>query len=731
MKLKTLLLFTLTLFVSMASSAATTIKEVGGWFESGYITWDLVEGASTYHVYCKPVDGSYTQLDAALVRNYGDYGRADVLGITAGNYQFKVVPVAEDGTEMTDQAAESSPFEVRAHDRGGFAHFNYSGVGAYKDDGTLKNNAKVLYVTSKTAKTVTCTVVTDAKGKVETFTGLQAIIDARQKGYDTTPLAIRLIGTIEEADMDSFSSSAEGLQIKGKNADSEMNITIEGVGNDAGIRGFGILIRNCKSVELRNFASMLCMDDCVSFDTDNSNCWVHNIDFFYGKAGSASDQAKGDGSLDCKTNSKYMTFSYNRFWDSGKMALCGMKSESGENFISYHHNWFDHSDSRHPRVRTMTVHVYNNYFDGIAKYGVGATKGSNVFVESNYYRNVNKPMLISLQGSDMSDGEGTFSGETGGMIKAYGNVYAEKSTKFSLKTHKESATAFDCYEAATRDEVVPDTYKTLSGGTTYNNFDTDKSKMYVYTAHAAADVPAVVTGQYGAGRMQHGDFQWTFNNAVDDASYTVNTALKSAITNYKTSLVGIFGGEPAGGGDGGDGGDDGDDGGEDPVVPPVDGDYSCYFTADKKPSNAFYTITGSYSNSKGTATVNGTTYDWCLKMESATSIKFTTEEEMTLTLVFASSGTGNIKIDGVKVNAASGNIITYKLAAGAHELTKADSCNLFYINLTGTSDPTGIEETMNNALEEGDGIIYDLSGRVVKNPQRGIYIRNGKKIIFQ
>lgn len=720
MKIKTLLLFVFTLLVSIASSAAVSIKETGGWFESGYVTWNLVDGASTYHVYCKSVNGSYIKLDTELVRDYGTYGRADVLGIVPGSYIFKVVPVDEDGTEM-DMVAESTSFAVKAHDRAGFAHFNYSGVGAYKDDGTLKENAKVLYVTSKTAKTVTCDVVTDSKGKVETFTGLQAIIDARQKGYDTTPLVVRIVGTIEAADMDYFSSSAEGLQIKGKNADSEMNITLEGVGDDATIRGFGILLRNCKSVEIRNLAIMLCMDDCLSLDTDNSNCWIHNIDFFYGKTGSAADQAKGDGSLDCKTNSKYMTFSYNHFWDSGKMSLCGMKSESGENFISYHHNWFDHSDSRHPRVRTMTVHVYNNYFDGIAKYGVGATTGSNVFVESNYYRNANKPMLISLQGTDIVNGvkNGTFSGESGGMIKAFGNVYAEKSSNFKLVTHKQSATSFDCYEAETRDEVVPASYVTLSGGTSYNNFDTDKSKMYTYTADAATDVPGIVTGQYGAGRMQHGDFEWAFDNAVDDTSSDVNTALKTAITNYTTSLVGIFG--------------DTSGGGTTPVpptppVPPVDGDYTCYFTADKKPSNSFYSITGSYSKDKGTATVNGTVYTWCLKLESATSVKFTIEEEMTLTLVFAEGSTPNIKIDDTKVVSTSGNIITYVLNAGSHELTKADSNNLFYINLT-SSNPTGINEALNDAADE-DGIIYDLSGRVVKNPQRGIYIRNGKKIVF-
>lgn len=46
---------------------------------------------------------------------------------------------------------------------------------------------------------------------------------------------------------------------------------------------------------------------------------------------------------------------------------------------------FDHSDSRHARVRTMTVHMYNNYYQHCDVYGIGATSGSNIFMESNYY----------------------------------------------------------------------------------------------------------------------------------------------------------------------------------------------------------------------------------------------------------------------------------------------------------------------------------------------------------
>ena len=63
----------------------------------------------------------------------------------------------------------------------------------------------------------------------------------------------------------------EGLQIKGKNAYSNLNLTIEGIGEDAGIHGFGMLIRNAGNVELRNFAVMACLDDSVSLDTSNCN----------------------------------------------------------------------------------------------------------------------------------------------------------------------------------------------------------------------------------------------------------------------------------------------------------------------------------------------------------------------------------------------------------------------------------------------------------------------------
>jgi len=530
-------------FLTLCAKANhVTILEADGWLESGYVTWQKANGMK-YNVYVSPASAeSWTKLDDELVREYADYGRADALGLPAGNYRFKVVPVSGN-EEQTSDAAVSSLIEVKAYDRHGFAHkqAGETGIGAYNNDGTLKADARVLYVWAENAKTVSLKVKKDKKGTEATYTGLQNIIYGYQKGdangsYDERPLCVRIIGTIRDTDMDSFGSSEEGLQIKGSKEYQKMHITIEGVGNDATIWGFGFLLRNSASVELRNFGIMLCMDDCVSIDTKNEMIWIHHLDFFYGKPGSASDQKKGDGTLDIKGNSHWCTFSYNHFYDSGKSSLGGMKSESTTDYNTYHHNWFDHSDSRHPRIRTMSVHIYNNYFDGNSKYGVGMTYGGSAFVEQNYFRHCKNPMLISKQGTD-AKGSGTFSGEDGGVIKSYGNIVKDAA---SLVTYQQNASSWDCWEATERNDQVPADVVAKAGGTGYNNFDTDASVMYDYTPDAAADIPAIVTGKYGAGRMQHGDFQWAFDNATQDTNDAVIPELKSALENYQSPWVGFF-----------------------------------------------------------------------------------------------------------------------------------------------------------------------------------------------
>lgn len=665
------------------------ITEAKGWQESAYLKWAPFEGASSYNVY---VDDK--KIDAQLVRQYASYYRADVLGLKAGTYSVKVVPVNAEGTEIAG-ANTASNLVVKSFNREGFAHFNYSGVGAYNDNGTLKAGAKVLYITANTAKTVSTTVDT---GKPETITGLQSIIDAYSKGKDTTPIAFRIIGKVNLSDLDHISSSAEGLQIKG----AKMNMTFEGVGDDATVYGFGFLLREAESVEFRNFAIMRCLDDAMSLDTKNSHVWIHNMDLFYGKKGSAADQAKGDGTVDIKGDSKYVTVAYNRFWDNGKASMCGMKSETGENWITYHHNWFDHSDSRMARVRTMSVHMYNNYYQHNDVYGIGATSGSSIFMESNYFDAVKRPIMSSLQGTD-AKGDGTFSGEKGGLIKAYGNVFANKPDNFSYITYAENNTSFDAYEVSDPSEQVPASVKTLVGGTSYNNFDTNSSLMYAYSADKAEDVPSIVEGFYGAGRLNHGDIDFVIpdETVVTNGHQQPWPALASILDAYTSGVVKVFGesnaageggstegGSTGGSGEGGStGGSTGGttEGGS--TVTPIEGTVLVTFT-DSKPSSSIVTVSGNYATNKGTATIDGTSYSTCVKMESATNISVTVDKKVTMTLYFSSADSKtNAKIDGKKpaeVNAvidSTAKTMTVTLDAGSHTITKQDTCNLFGIKL--------------------------------------------------
>lgn len=511
-------------------TSAVSILESEGSLESANVEWSPVQGAASYNVYYKAadaLDSSYTKIDDELIRQYPSSFRADVLGLAAGNYVLKIVPVVN-GVDAINEEATTQALTVKANKREGFAFSPASPMktssGGYNDDGTVASNAEILYITASNVNTVTEDVVTNAKGTKTTCTGLVNILAGRQKGYDKSPLIIRMIGEIKASDITGLNEHTY-IQLKGC-----YNVTFEGVGKDATAYGWGFLIRDARNLELRNVGIMMFGDDAISLDTDNQNIWVHNNDLFYGAAGHDADQVKGDGSCDIKQDSTFVSVSYNHFHDSGKSSLCGMQ-DTQNYYVTYHHNWFDHSDSRHPRIRVGSVHVYNNYFDGNAKYGVGVTKGASAFVEANYFRDCKYPMLSSLQGTDIFyDSKGDFSGEDGGMIKAYNNKI-EGATR--LVYANQDPIQFDAYLASSRNEVVPSTYKTLVGGTTYNNFDTS-SVMYKYQPDSPDDVKESVTSY--AGRVDGGDLIFNFTDA-DDTSSVINPDLMAKVKNYSSTLV--------------------------------------------------------------------------------------------------------------------------------------------------------------------------------------------------
>lgn len=818
---KFLLLATVLCAPYLLYAQSVAITEATGWLESAFVKWTPVSGADSYNVYYTGGGISNKKIDTQLIRSYGTYMRADVMGLAAGTYTIKVAPVTA-GVEGT--ATETSTVTVLSHDRTGFAFDGGRVPGAYKADGTPKDGAVVLYIIENNKNTVSMSVT---GANANPCVGLQTILDGFKKGKDTRPLIVRLIGSISD-----LSYMLGGDLVIENNNNASSYITFEGVGNDAVANGWGLRIKSGSNIEVRNLGFMNCDSsegDDVGLQQDNDHIWVHNCDLFYGNAGSDADQIKGDGSMDCK-KSTYITFSYNHFWDNGKCNLLGLSEGTTTGlYITYHHNWYDHSDSRHPRVRYYSAHVYNNYFDGNAKYGTGSTLGSSVFVEGNYYRNCKHPMMISMQGTDVwnettkkndPNNMGTFSGEDGGIIKAYNNTfdasvgtnnmrfvaYGDVSTSYNISGVISSTVDFDAYLVSNRADLVPATVKSYQGSNTYNNFDTDGS---LYVKNLVPDVPEIAKTkviQY-SGRVTGGDFTWTFSNSSDDASYAVNTGLKSALTNYKTTLVSVQGesngaatsqtltipannnqtvasgtaiasivftwggdatdatvtGIPAsgltyvkdataktitisgtptatvsytvttsgsagtpvtgsgtitlttGGGTGGG---------------TTTGDMVQNFTTSGTTST-FYTISGNLTTSYGSATYSGLNLTQALKMESSTTITFTTTATATLTLVFGSSYTGTVKVDGTVYTPASGIITVSSLAAGAHTILKGSGSNyLFYMstayNSTGLNDAQSIQVTIYpNPVEDLMVIkteativkseVYNLTGEMVRN----------------
>ena len=725
------------------SAQTINITQATGWLETAYIKWTPVAGVDSYNVYY--TGGGFTdkKIDTQLIRSYGSYFRADALGLAAGTYTLKVVPVT---ANVEGTASVSSPVTVLPHDRNGFAHDGGAIPGAYNLDGTLKNNAVVLYITQNTKNTVSL-VVTGAN--TNPCVGLQTILDGFKKGRDARPLAIRLIGNITDPNY----MLGGDIVIENNNL-ATSSITFEGVGSDALVNGWGVRVKKASNVEIRNLGFMLTdasEGDNVGLQQDNDHIWVHNCDMFYGAPGGDADQAKGDGALDCK-KSTYVTFSYNHFWDSGKCNLLGLSENTTTGlYVTYHHNWYDHSDSRHPRVRFYSAHVYNNYFDGNSKYGAGSTKGSSLFLEGNFFRNCKYPMLTSMQGSDVFGGsQGTFSSEDGGTIKAFNNIMSGQQ-RFVAYDAVNFPIEFDAYVATTRGELVSNTVRSKRGNNTYNNFDTNTS---LYVNSLVIDEPTVgrdKTMQY-SGRVSGGDITFAFNNPVDDPSYGVNSALMSLLTSYTSELVFVQGetapsvspqtlvipsnndqivgtntaistmvftwggtatdatvtGLPVSGisfvknttaktitvsgtptadvsfsvTTSGTSGDPVSGSGsitisDEPAEPA--GDQIHNFTESRLVSN-FYTFTSANMNStNGSATYDGLTLTARLKIESATTIAYTTPAISTLTLVFDPSFNGRIKLNGQNYTAVAGVVVIPSVPAGLNTITKGDTANLFYI----------------------------------------------------
>ncbi len=196
------------------------------------------------------------------------------------------------------------------------------------------------------------------------------------------PHVIRVIGTITLNSMVNVQSHK----------------TIVGVGSNGVITGGGLNISKVSNVIIRNLLFEKSLDDAVNIEDGAHHVWVDHCDF----------TGAFDGLLDIKRGADFVTVSWNKFYNHQKTCLLGHDDnnglqDAGHLRVTYHHNWFNGTTERHPRVRfSALTHVYNNYYIGNS-YGVASTMNAEVLVEGNYFKNVGNPTHVGFAASGPGD----------------------------------------------------------------------------------------------------------------------------------------------------------------------------------------------------------------------------------------------------------------------------------------------------------------------------------------
>lgn len=176
------------------------------------------------------------------------------------------------------------------------------------------------------------------------------------------------------------------------------NITIEGVGKTGELQNIGLNIRDYNNVIVRNLTihEVAYPNDALTLDNVQHG-WVDRCEL-YSKIGDGIGVDTYDGLLDIKKGSSYITISWNYLHHHMKCSLIGHTDNTGQQEedskirVTYHHNWFSHTDGRNPSLRFGAAHMFNNYFGEITDYGIAVRDGGHAKLENNIYHNVKLPM---------------------------------------------------------------------------------------------------------------------------------------------------------------------------------------------------------------------------------------------------------------------------------------------------------------------------------------------------
>ena len=525
-------------------SANLTITAYAGYAEGIYVEFPKVANVSnsSYSVkYKKSADSNYTEIDKQLVRINDETNtvRADIVGISAGTYDIEVI--------AGGNVAPKTGITVTAQDRSGYAHFGAtSGVGGYNDDGTPKDNAQIIYVTEATKNSVTAkfgsttytgivkilqnlsksskpviirmvgtigaatwktieynkgadiakkaitpdTVINNTPGKngatlsKQNYTQKQ-LKDGGFNDYNTSVATIldNLEGTLKwDSSKNEFDSCWNDCQIS-----DAKNVTVEGIGTDAGLFQWGMTWKKANSVEVKNLTFKDYTEDACSFEGDTSKTvlseftsqriWLHNNTFYIGMnywdVCNEQDKHDGDGSTDFK-GTAYVTIAYNHYIKTHKTGLIGGGDSHKSANITFHHNYYEVCQSRLPLARQANMHMYNNYYYKSTGTNMSIRAGGYAFIEACYFENALNP----IETKDYTDSKTNKTYR--GAVKLYNCTFIETGIKDS--NNKLNTTKNNIVKTNSRTQTV-------DNDNVFNKtFDTDSSAFYYESGKTKASL---------------------------------------------------------------------------------------------------------------------------------------------------------------------------------------------------------------------------------------------------
>lgn len=147
------------------------------------VRFKMIDGFHEYKATYE-IDGETKDVDKELI-SFDTDNKIGIITIVGLRDKAKV----KVNISSNDTSSSTSLIEVLSFDRSGYASFlNNDGVGAYKNDGTLKDNAQIVYVSNSNKNSVKATI----NGK--SYTGLVNILKNQSKS--SIPLNIRVLDEI-------------------------------------------------------------------------------------------------------------------------------------------------------------------------------------------------------------------------------------------------------------------------------------------------------------------------------------------------------------------------------------------------------------------------------------------------------------------------------------------------------------------------------------------------------